>query len=450
MNSKLSKYIFSPFHERCLQRSPYKKLRELEKTQYYSKEQLINLQLVKLKKILEDAYYNVPYYRNLLKKVQIVPEEIRGIDELRRLPLLTKNDIRSNFNELITKKKNYFKRKMNTGGSTGNPLIFYVDRPRIISDIALRIRSRRWWGIDIGDKELAFWGSPIEYTKQDNLKNIRDYFLNTKLLSAFNMTEQTMKKYANYIVKYRPKHIFGYPSSIALFAKYCHSLNIPLESLNVKTIFVTAEVLQPNQRTFIEKAFNCQIANGYGGRDGGFIAHECPYGNMHISEDIIVEIIKDNGKLAKSGEQGEIVITHLENYGMPLIRYRMGDLAISTDRVCKCGRNLPIIDSIEGRSTDLIITKNKKVIHALALIYPIREQIGIKQFKIFQKSTELFNIYLEIGNDFNENCIDYIRNKYYKILGDGVQLNFEIVDNIPIDTTKKFRSVESEVIHEYI
>jgi phenylacetate-CoA ligase len=174
--------------------------------------------------------------------------------------------------------------------------IFNIGKKWISHDIAAKWRATRWWGVDIGDPEVVIWGSPIELKTQDRLRYLRDKILRTHLLPAFEMSDSRVDGFIRTIRSVRPKMLFGYPSAIAHIAARARTTGRDMNDLGIKVAFVTAEKLYAHQRDLIQETFGCRVANGYGGRDAGFIAHECPQGGMHISaEDIIVEIVDAAG-----------------------------------------------------------------------------------------------------------------------------------------------------------
>ena len=243
--------------------------------------------------------------------------------------------------------------------------------------MACRQRISRWWGLSVGDLEIALWGSPVELTRQQRLQEIRDWLLATRLLPAFEMNEPTMGIYLD-ILERRPwRQIFGYPSAIYLLCLEARKQGRDLRRLGVKAVFVTGEVLLPHQRELISETLACPVADGYGGRDSGFIAHECPQGGMHILADCtIVEVLDPDGQPVPPGESGEITVTDLYSHEAPFIRYRTGDIGVVSSRQCRCGRALPLLEKIEGRSNDLILAPDGRIINSLALIYAVREVAG--------------------------------------------------------------------------
>jgi phenylacetate-CoA ligase len=220
-----------------------------------------------------------------------------------------------------------------------------------------------------------------------------------------------------------------------------------MDDLGIRVAFVTSERLYPEQRDQIASTFGCRVANGYGGRDAGFIAHECPHGGMHITaEDIIVEIADANGNIQPAGVAGEIVVTHMATRSFPFIRYRTGDVAILDDRSCPCGRGLPLIREIQGRTTDFVMARDGTVMHGLALVYVVRDLPGIAKFKIVQESVDHTRVLLVVNADFDRGNAQGISAQMAQRLGQGVRIDIEFVDDIPAEASGKYRYVVSKAV----
>ena len=183
-----------------------------------------------------------------------------------------------------------------------------------------------------------------------------------------------------------------------------------MDDLGIQVAFVTSEKLYEHQREIITEVFGCPVANGYGGRDAGFIAHACPEGGMHITaEDIVVEIVDREGRALPPGESGEIVVTHLATRDFPFIRYRTGDVGVLDDRLCSCGRGLPLLKEIQGRTTDFVVAQDGTVLHGLALIYVMRDLPGIAEFKIIQESLERVRVQIVAKENFSRDSENRIK-----------------------------------------
>lgn len=420
--------------------------RALEQSQWWSPEQLSDFRVGRLRRLLQRAQRDVVYYRNAFAEVGFDPHAVRAISDLSSLPFLTKDLIRNNLEALRSSTARRLTR-LNTGGSSGQPLVFFAGQERITHDVAAKWRATRWWDVDIGDREIVIWGSPIELGTQDRARRIRDALFRTELISAFRMSESDLANVIWRIRRRKPQMLFGYPSSIALVASYAIRKRIRLDDLGTKVVFVTSERLYDHQRSAISQAFGCPVANGYGGRDAGFIAHECPHGGMHITaEDIIVEVVDSNGRPEAPGHPGEIVITHLATRDFPFIRYRTGDVGVLSNRSCHCGRSLPLLEQIQGRTTDFIVAADGTIMHGLALIYVVRELEGVKEFKILQESKTFTRVLVTLMPERQQGTIrDSIIRGFKTRLGNQVDVSVEFVDEIPQSASGKFRYVESRV-----
>ena len=445
MYTRIAAHLLFPLHERLKHHTTVAVRRSLEDTQWWDAKRLQSLQVQRLRDLLMHAQAHVPYYRELFGRTGFNPGAVRDLGDLARLPLLGKAEIRSHLQALKADNAIGLAR-FNTGGSSGEPLIFFIGRERVSHDVAAKWRATRWWGVVIGDPEIVVWGSPIELGAQDKVKQLRDKLLRTKLLPAFEMSAQKLDGFINEIRAMRPRMLFGYPSALAHIARHAEEHGIAMNDLGIKVAFVTSEALYDHQRAQIEKTFGCRVANGYGGRDAGFIAHQCPAGGMHLTaEDIIVEIVDAAGRVLPHGESGEIVVTHLATGDFPFIRYRTGDIGVLDDAACACGRGLPLLKAIEGRSTDFLVAQDGAVMHGLALIYVIRDLPGVRQFKIVQESLDWTRILLATDSHFDEAHISKIQAGIQQRLGAGVRVQIERVAEVPKEKSGKYRYVVSHV-----
>lgn len=421
--------------------------RLLEGSQWWDNNQLHNWQLKRLQSLLVHAGTKVPYYRRLFADVGFDPKDVIVLTDLQKLPLLTKDMIRNQLEDFKAEGARNLAR-FNTGGSSGQPLIFFIGKERVSHDVAAKWRATRWWGVDIGDPEVVVWGSPIELKAQDRLRVLRDWLFRTRLLPAFEMSEEKLDEFVSEIRAMRPKMLFGYPSALSFIAKYTHKRRQRMDDLGIQVAFVTSERLYEDQKTTIAETFGCRVANGYGGRDAGFIAHECPSGGMHITaEDIIIEIVDVDGKVLPPGEAGEIVVTHLATCDFPFIRYRTGDIAVLDNQLCSCGRGLPLLREIQGRATDFVIAADGTIMHGLALIYILRDLPGIKVFKVIQESLQRTRVQLVADDPAHpsEEIINTVINGFRKRLGAEVEVVVEFTNAIPAEHSGKFRYIVSHV-----
>jgi phenylacetate-CoA ligase len=380
-----------------------------------------------------------------MTRAGIAPAQFSSLRDLARLPFMTKDVIRANGDRLRSTRAAGL-RRYNTGGSSGEPLAFFIGPERVTHDVAAKWRATRWWDVDIGDPEIVVWGSPIELNAQDRLRGIRDRLLRTRLLSSFEMSSTKLDGFVAAIRAMRPRMLFGYPSALAHIARHARGKGVRMDDLGIRVAFVTAERLYDDQKEVIAATFGCRVANGYGGRDAGFVAHECPEGGMHIAaEDIIVEIVDRDGRQLPPGEPGEIVVTHLATADFPFIRYWTGDVAALDDRRCACGRGLPLLKDLQGRTTDFVVAKDGTVMHGLALIYVLRDTAGVDAFKIVQESLDQTRVLIVPGAGYGDRARRKIEDGLKARLGAGVKVVLEEVPRIDAERSGKYRYVVSEV-----
>jgi phenylacetate-CoA ligase len=270
--TRLASGLIFPLHERMKGHSTLAVREAMELSQWLSASALADLQVSRLRDFLRDIGEHVPYYRQLFAEHDFDPGAVSSLADLQRLPLLDKPTIRRQSDALRADDAQALAR-FNTGGSSGEPLVFYIGKQRVSHDVAAKWRATRWWNVDIGDPEIVVWGSPIEIGAQDRVRQLRDKLLRTQLLSAFEMSDERLGAFVRTIQSVRPKMLFGYPSSLAHIAQWAEERGLRLDDLGIRVAFVTSERLYPYQREAIERVFGCPVANGYGGRDAGFIAH---------------------------------------------------------------------------------------------------------------------------------------------------------------------------------
>lgn len=444
--SKVVSSLLFPLHEKLKKHDTVSIRKKLEKSQWQSPEQLVEAQQLRLQTFIKTITEHVPFYRDLFAQKQLTPQDVKTVADLTKLPFLDKATIAANFEALKSDIAGPLSR-FNTGGSSGQPLIFLLGNERVSHDVAEKWRATRWWDVDIGDKEIVAWGSPIELGAQDKVRLIRDKLFRSELIAAFDLTPEKILAFIEQIRQTKPAMLFGYPSVFDLLAKTAEKQGIKMNDLGIKVAFVTSERLYPYQRENIERVFGCPVANGYGGRDAGFIAHQCPKGGMHLSfEDIVVEIIDREGNPLPPGQSGEIVVTHLGTSEFPFVRYRTGDIAVMSDKQCACGRGLPMLESIEGRSTDFVVAADGTILHGLSLIYILRDMETVDAFKIVQERKTLTRVQVvSKTGSVDQQMRDTISQGFKARLGNDVEIEIESVDDIAPEKSGKYRYVISKV-----
>jgi len=442
----LTKNIIYPLHERLMQRPTFGYLDELESSQWFSRDEVEQLQMHKLQALLQLANSYCQWHAGRINEAGLNLAEPISMHDLRRLPTMNKHDAIRHSDELVYRNVPGGAFKYNTGGSSGQPLTFYFGRWRQASDAAGRIRARRWWGVDVGDREVYLWGAPVELNKTDRIKQLRDRMMNQLVLNAFEMSPASMDDYIAAIQRYRPKCIYGYASSIVLLAAHARDRGHDLKLPSLKVVCTTGEALYPYQRELIEAVFGVPAANEFGSRDIGFTAHETPHGQMLLmSESIILEILGQDGQPVAPGEVGEAVMTGLCSQAQPFIRYRTGDMVKQTAEACQEGRGLHVLGEVMGRTTDFIVRADGTIMHALAVIYVVRAIDGVEEFKLIQHGVDKIEIQVVTNEHWVESSAVAIEKGIQARLGKNVKVELRLLDSIPVEASGKHRYVVSHV-----
>ncbi|MFC1958332.1 phenylacetate--CoA ligase family protein [Chloroflexota bacterium] len=428
-------------------------LGELEDSQWWPRDKLLELQNQRLKELIKHAYDNVPYYRRVFDERSLKPIDIQRGEDLVKLPLLNKQLMRTRFTELMS--QDFSARKpirLSTGGSTGEPLSFYRTRyDQLNWGFAATQRALGWAGYELGDKLAKLQVRRPYKSKLAKFSQIsKDVFQRTILFDVKEMSLNTLPLLVNKLEGIQPKFIYGYPSAIELLARFTEKEG--RSRLKPKAIITSAEQLYDYQRNLFHKAFECETYSCYSSWEVHAIAAECTeHSGYHIvAENIIVEIVDERGDPVSTGEEGRIVITNLHNYAMPFIRYDIGDLGVGSDSVCSCGRGLPIIAQLSGRTTDVIFTRNGKTVPGTALLHVFLAPLDIAQFQIVQESYDKMVIKLVMGKECTNEHLDELTtriiNQYKLILGEEINILVEFVDHIPTTSDGKRRVVVSKVL----
>jgi phenylacetate-CoA ligase len=445
----LSRRVIYPLQERFMQRPTIAYLESLERSQWLSREALERLQMEKLTKLLRTAAKHSPWHAERLEAAGLdISERCPPVtlDELRKLPVMTKQDARTSVDRIrwATVPGGAF--RYNTGGSSGEPLIFYFGRWRQASDAAGRIRARRWWGVNVGDREVYLWGAPAELNKTDRIKTLRDGLLNQLVLNAFAMSMANMDAYLDAVQAFRPKCVYGYASSVALLAARAKARGIRLRLPDLRVVCTTGEPLYPHQRILIEEVFGVPVANEFGSRDIGFTAHETSHAQMLLmSESIILEVLDQAGRSVPVGDLGEAVVTGLCSDAQPFIRYRTGDMVRMSPETCVDGRGLHVLGEVVGRTTDFVVRPDGVIMHALAVIYVLRAVEGIAEFKVVQHTVRDVEVLVVADAKWTATGRGQVMAGLAARLGSDVRISIRLVEAIPVEASGKYRHVVSHV-----
>jgi len=438
-------------YQKANDRRILERLDELNRTQWLSRDELLGLQRNKLHRLLAYAYEYVPYYQRLFDRVGFRPADVlTDLTSMRKIPVSNKAIIRENFDDMLTTEPQRRKQmsRLTTGGSTGHPLVFMQDnsfRDYVTADIN---RHLGWAGWQLGQFHVYIWGTSFEVKASQTIRSrLMDWALNRFVTNAYVLSEESMSEFATQVRRRRPRIIFGYPSSLYRFGEFVRECGF--DDIKFEAIFSSAEVLYPVQRQFLEEVFEGKMFNRYATRELACISCECEaHTGLHASiENVYVEILRDlaSNEPAQPGEIGHIVVTNLNNYGMPFIRYSVGDMgAWRVDDKCPCGRELPMMDLVQGRRVDMFKTRDGRTVWG-GFASPLFAMKGVKQFQLIQKSLD--HVVARIVKDapLDEARLAEIERTVKIALGDHVNVEFEFPDEIAVYDSGKYRYAISEI-----
>ena len=440
MGTALAKSVYR-FIQWCRKEPVLRVLDELEKSQWYPAERLRDLQWARLIRLLGHAYDTVPFYRERFQALGLRPQDVHSPADFACIPVLTKEGLRTQRSRLLSSAGPGRISAMATSGSSGDPLTVIRDRNSTAYHRAAKYRGHRWFGIDIGTREARLWGVPVDLPTRMQ-EWVKDLVMNRIRASAYKLDEGNLYRFYLRTVRSRPVYLFGYTSLVYEFARFILAEGLDGRNLELKAAIVTSETLHDFQREAIEAALGCPAVNEFGCTETGIIAFQCPQGGMHVPvEAVYVEIEPDN--LTGSPDLGRVILTDLHNYAMPIIRYDVGDLAAFSKGSCPCGRALPLLKDIVGRTSDIIVTPDGRRIHTIIFYYILygleSRGGGIKKFQVVRDAPHSYIMKLVKDTNFREEDFTLIKRKIAAYLGSQVEMRYQFVDSIEYAGAGKHR-----------
>jgi phenylacetate-CoA ligase len=451
-NKLLRKWIF-PYSYRLRGIDFSGKMSDAIKNQKLERETIREMQFKKLQSLLEHAYSTVPFYRDIFGSHGLNPSDIKTWQDFEAVPVLSKEQIRPNPDLFLSSNPRSKAVDIGTSGSTGSPLNFHLSKSSIASDLASHYRILKWWDIEVGDPYIMFWGYGYDPRKAVNfikglkalfIKPVEDRILNRRTIAAFNITQSDLQKDLAVLKKFKPKYIFAYPSALSLLADYIRNQGIEGRDLEIQLVLSFGEILYDQQVELFQDVFGCPTVNGYGAAEIGAIAGSLPCGCIHTMDDnIVTEVIKEN----PADEFGEVVVTHLENYASPLIRYNLQDLAIPGDGThnCPLGIGFSTLKQIIGRHHDKILLSDGTYVHGTVFTAVLRRIEHINRFQIIQKTPDEFEVLVVTDSEFDMPEVEKKVKAGLRKRAGIKNIRVIRVPEIPTEASGKFRFVRSEI-----
>lgn len=435
--------LLFPLHHWTISYNSLAYYRDLKQSQWLKQEEIKKYQEKKLRQLMTHAYYHVPFYREIFNQRGLKPEDIQTVEDLKKLPIIDKIIVREN-THLGLMSDSHDKNKIlrvTTSGSTGEPFVVFAEKKQIEMRWAATLRSMEWAGYEFGDRQVRLWHKHLGMKGSEIIKEILNAkFFRRRFIPAYEISENNLDAYVKNIMKYRPALLDGYAESYNLISQYLRGNKY--EGYKPKGIISSGQTLSTQSRERIEKAFCCKVYDKYGAREfAGGVAYQCSEqkGYHIVAECNIIEIIKD-GRPALPGETGEVIITELNNYAMPLIRFRLGDIAVAMDQTkpCACGRGLPLMGEIHGRSQAIIVGTSKQLIPGTFFARLFADyDYAIRQFQVAQSKLGEITLKIVKANLYQDNVLEEVAKEMKKHMGEDLKINVEFVDIIPLGRTGK-------------
>lgn len=415
-----------------------------KKREKLSRNELLLLQAQRHETFLKFANRHSDYYRVQFENIP----EFYKIENIHKLPILSKEELRANINQICTieNKKDAIESK--TGGTTGKSLKIYLTHDNIQERFAMLDNFRGWYGYKLGKRTAWFSGKNL-LTERDIRKNRfwkTDLKYKVRYYSTFHIKEDYLKYYVENIIRFQPEYIVGFPSTIFEIAQYGlkHSYSFPKGIC--KAIFPTAESLSQEMRNNIEPFFDCKMYDQYASSEGAPFIFECEYGNLHLAlQSGVYEVLDDNDKPTQSGR---LVVTSFTTEGTPLIRYDIGDnISLEdTNKTCSCGNNNPLVKKILGRIDDFVYSPENGKINIVNIANAIKDVSGVIRYQIIQNELNklIFNIVVDKSKYNKIEEARFLKNWRDRV-GNKMKIDIRYVDDIPVEKSGKFRIVKNNI-----
>ncbi len=420
----------------------YKYQKLYQETQWWSEERIRDYQWQKIKKLLNYVYESVPFYRRKFDELHLHPGDIRNLDDYTRLPLIVTRDDFIQYGKEFqsTRKSGKYTVKV-TGGTTAQPVKIFKNREAVAMEDAAMWRALEWWGIRVGDRQARFWGTSID--KGTNVKiALIDFVMNRKRISAMNFNREKLWDYYLKIKKFSPHYFYGYPSLILEFTRTIVEHGVDPREFHLKGIVTTAEPIYPAQINYLRKMYDAPHINDYGSSELGPITYSCRQGSMHLmAENLYAEIVDENGKPLPDGITGNLLLTDLNNYAMPILRYKINDVTAKSRHRCTCGRGLPVYEKVTGRILNLLQATDGSYVHGGYLYYIIEDMaaqgMGHLQLQAIQEERNRIRLNIVRNKTFGNNEVRYLIEKLKVRFGSDMNFDVHYVDELSREPSGK-------------
>jgi phenylacetate-CoA ligase len=443
MYGSVYRHLLLPFFDRVVKgRQTLVHWKAAEESQWWDRARLEAFQLIALRDLLLHAQTTCPYYAENWAAAGLDPNTVHSLGDLARWPLITRETIRQNRLRMRTTAPVKLMTKA-TGGSSGEPLQFDLDSRSNDRRTALMFRGYGWAGGAPGTKQLFVWGSHLANvpTWKRWKTELHHRFDRHCILSCFDFTPENMPRHLARWNSYRPEVVVAYTNPLCELARYCQQAGV--EPVAPKSIIVGAEKLHDFQRELLEQVFHAPVFETYGSREFMLIGAECDqHAGLHLSlENLLVEIVDDDGRPTPAGQEGNVVITDLFNYGMPFVRYVNGDRAVAGFPLCPCGRGLPLLTKVVGRQLDTLTMPDGRKVPGEFFPHLIKEFPCVRRFQVVQDAVDRITLKLVVDGGLTLAERESLLHEIRRGTGSAVQIQLDLVNDIPLTKAGKHRVV---------
>lgn len=445
IESLYAKLLIPAFESGWHRRGTLGYLRELAANQWRTASELRNQQLDSLRNVIRHAEESCPYYQHEWAKLGLSTQNLGSLADFEEWPLVTRETIHEHRQQMRSTKPGLRLFKKATGGSSGVPLQFDVDYPSNERKMAAWHRGYGWAGAGLGTKQFYLWGAPTGNPswRQRWKDGLYHRLYRRKVVNCFGLTDDRIDWFLAQLNQHRPDAIVAYTNPLYFFARALSERR--LKPWQPRTIVVGAEKLHAFQRELIEQVFQAPVFETYGSREFMLIGAECPqHSGLHLTmENLLVEILDDDGRPTQAGHEGQVVITDLTNYGMPFVRYANGDRAIAGFTTCACGRGLPLLGRVMGRKLDTLRTPDGRMVPGEFFPHLLKDYSVIRRFQVIQKTPDEIDLNVVCNGNWIPGQRAALEEEILSTLGPYVRFRLQEVNDIPLTPAGKLRVVVS-------
>ncbi|QEG02191.1 Phenylacetate-coenzyme A ligase [Stieleria maiorica] len=445
--------IIRGFESGLKRRKTFPYWRELESSQWRSRRDIESLQVRRLRVLLNYCNTYCRWYRDRWAQHGIDVHGISSLADLRAFPITTRAMMRDNAADIRSSQNGIGFVSKATGGSSGAPLRFLIERDANDRRVAAAFRGYGWAGASPGTRQSHLWG--VNLNPMSMRRRMKEHFYarllyRRDLLNSFQMSDSNAGGYVERLNRFRPKVLVAYANPLFVLARAIDERGISVH--RPESIIVGSEKLYEHQRALIERVFGSPVYETYGSREFTLIAAECDHHQgLHVtSENMIVEVVDDQGNAVAPGEEGQILVTDLYNTAMPFVRYAIGDRAVAAAGDCSCGRGLPLLEKIVGRQMDVLRLPDGRNLPGAFFPHLIKDISSVRQFQAVQTQPDRIQLKLVVDESWNADDGAELRRRIINTIGESSQLEIRRVDRIDLTAAGKLRVVVAYPDHRTV